>query len=514
MFYNLSDLDGTKTLTFMAGGTAHVITERHPNWQDINEAVQDPAAGAEEEDLVLELLDATTHIHSAAATAAHAAGVTAPAPTNPATLSEGTADLVDDMLVDAYTGDGSDSAAFAAIAAFRERCSRNPNPDAVHGLDRFIAKNGLPLTADGLIICYKGVSSNLASQHGGSWEHGAWVNGQYSYPIYNTPGTTVALPRHEVVHDPDRACSRGLHVGDKSYWQYAAVPLVVAVDPAHVCSVPRDYSGQKMRVAAYLVVGPYDGAIETNGHAMYNGRTITTTALSVSEIDASAIVDDPNLTVPPAPKHDVGDTAARAATSTAASHAASAATPETPVSEVPVQDAEFPVFITARMAYDRLNYSSWSNFKRAARRAYAAAEADGVVGTQVRGHGTGDYAYSPTGWRYLIDALDGTRPDVQALAAALEAEAENAEHALNPWVTTGKAMYAALNYSSWGNFKRALRRAYNAATTAGITGGITTDDEGDYRIARTGLKYVFGALDTTRDDVREYAEQVGYTLPA
>lgn len=373
-----------------------------------------------------------------------------------------------------------------ALKAFLARWERNPNRTAAEGLWDFIEANGLTITVDGYILCYKGVCSDLSSASGrGQWQHGAWVNGVYASPIYNTPGSVIALPRQEVVADPRQLCSRGLHVGNQHYWGWSARGILVAVDPEYVCSVPHDYNGKKMRVAAYTPIGDARQVMSSSGVALYRDKSVDVSSYKVSDVDAATIVDDTELRVPPRPTVNGSD----APTGTGGDDA---------------------VVISGREAYESLSYSKWGNFRRALVRAYDAARAAGQP-EAVREHGKGDYLFTAAGLPYLFGALDANRPDVAALADRLD------KWDAVPYITTGRRLFDSLEYSTWGNFRRVLVRAYEAAQAAGVTTGVVEyTPEGsrsvDYLFTDAGLPYLFGALDTTRPDVANYAETLGYDL--
>jgi hypothetical protein len=79
------------------------------------------------------------------------------------------------------------------------------------------------------------------------------ITGRIPYPV----GATVSIPRELVDDNRNAACSVGLHVGTLSYAQgfggHDSPVLVVLFDPAHVVSVPKDSSDQKVRVEQLFV---------------------------------------------------------------------------------------------------------------------------------------------------------------------------------------------------------------------------------------------------------------------
>jgi len=70
-------------------------------------------------------------------------------------------------------------------------------------------------------------------------------------------GETVSIPRDECDADPDRSCSRGLHLGSTSFMThgyFGSVGLVCLCNPMHVVAVPYA-DGQKLRTSEYLPIG-------------------------------------------------------------------------------------------------------------------------------------------------------------------------------------------------------------------------------------------------------------------
>lgn len=132
---------------------------------------------------------------------------------------------------------------------FLRRLQRNPSKNSLEQLYAFLEREDLPILPDGRFIAYKGVQKDGSSVHtdrsiklisGRLAENGAIVYVQ---------GNIVKVPRNYVEDDPNVGCGRGIHCGAYSYARSFAPRLIkVAVDPAHVVSVPHDCSFQKIRV--------------------------------------------------------------------------------------------------------------------------------------------------------------------------------------------------------------------------------------------------------------------------
>ena len=75
----------------------------------------------------------------------------------------------------------------------------------------------------------------------------------YSKTIVNAEGSYVSMPREEVDSNPNKACSKGLHVGAWDYVKEHSSIAKVIVNPEDVVSVPVDYEGMKLRCCKYYI---------------------------------------------------------------------------------------------------------------------------------------------------------------------------------------------------------------------------------------------------------------------
>ena len=75
-------------------------------------------------------------------------------------------------------------------------------------------------------------------------------------------GGTVSMDRSLVDNNPKNTCSSGLHIGApeyvKNFGGSESAYLACLVNPMNVCSIPADYSYQKMRVCEYYAYGMVD----------------------------------------------------------------------------------------------------------------------------------------------------------------------------------------------------------------------------------------------------------------
>lgn len=169
-------------------------------------------------------------------------------------------DVVDDTLTQQivrFLDEGVDN--WRPLVAFMENVQANPNEHSRSQLYAWLRRRDFAITGDGRIVAYKGVArkdkDTFLSLHAGP----AIINGQEhtSGQVPQQIGDVIELPRTEVMHDPQAACSTGLHVGTydyaKSYARSNGAFLKVLVNPRDVVSVPTGDYGDKVRVCRYEV---------------------------------------------------------------------------------------------------------------------------------------------------------------------------------------------------------------------------------------------------------------------
>nr|DAV79254.1 MAG TPA: hypothetical protein [Caudoviricetes sp.] len=132
----------------------------------------------------------------------------------------------------------------ASLLAFMDKLKENPSKLAREHLWAFMAHNDIQVLPDGDVQAWKVVRYNYLDCHSGTMD--------------NSVGTTVSMPREDVVEDPHQTCSAGLHVCAKSYIPNFAVAtnrvVAVKVNPKDFVSIPVDYDGAKARVCRYVVI--------------------------------------------------------------------------------------------------------------------------------------------------------------------------------------------------------------------------------------------------------------------
>lgn len=144
-----------------------------------------------------------------------------------------------------------DGVPFRHLAAFFQRLDANPSKRAVEELYKFLEHQGMPITAEGMLIGYKGVGKDYLDIH--------------SHTFLNKPGCRHTMKRNDVCDNADVGCSYGFHVGSYEYandWKGCDGHLmVVMVDPADVVSIPKDCNCQKLRCCEYVVVCESQGRL-------------------------------------------------------------------------------------------------------------------------------------------------------------------------------------------------------------------------------------------------------------
>lgn len=161
----------------------------------------------------------------------------------------------------------------SAIVNFAEKIMLNPTEHSREQAFRWFDRNDFDILDDGDVIVFKGCKSaidentlsDIRSSHNGSdtvivtLADGTVhkIEGGYvPQPI----GGTVEMARGNVHHDPQVACSTGLHVGTLEYAKGFSRErlLKCIINPRDIVSVPTDSSDQKIRVRQYRIFEEVD----------------------------------------------------------------------------------------------------------------------------------------------------------------------------------------------------------------------------------------------------------------
>lgn len=133
---------------------------------------------------------------------------------------------------------------YQPLVAFLGNLMQNPSYTSIQELYTFLEIHGLPITEDGCILAYKGVTDEYMDIHTKTFD--------------NSVGVVNSMPRSEVDDNRSNHCSKGFHAGTYNYAKDFSGGdgrlVLVKINPMDVVSVPSDCSCQKVRVCKYLVV--------------------------------------------------------------------------------------------------------------------------------------------------------------------------------------------------------------------------------------------------------------------
>mgnify|MGYP001158303991 CR=1 FL=1 len=156
------------------------------------------------------------------------------------------------------------------MLAYLDRLYQNVSNRAVMESYDWCAHKGLPITPDGCLVGYKGVSvysgADTTDKMGRPLQDGDLVDKYTGNSFRNNVADECNMNRRKVSDDCTQGCAAGLHVGTYEYasdWAGNGGKVVlVKFDPADIVSVPTDSDFQKMRVSGYTVIGVARDIIE------------------------------------------------------------------------------------------------------------------------------------------------------------------------------------------------------------------------------------------------------------
>ena len=148
------------------------------------------------------------------------------------------------------------------MLAYLDRLYQNVSNRAVQESYTWCSHKGLPISDDGMLIGYKGVSiyqgDDRTDKNGRPLTAGDHVDRYTGNSFRNNIGDECSMNRRKVSDNCNEGCAAGLHVGTYEYandWAGSdGVVLLVKFDPADIVSVPTDCNYSKMRVSKYTVV--------------------------------------------------------------------------------------------------------------------------------------------------------------------------------------------------------------------------------------------------------------------
>lgn len=148
------------------------------------------------------------------------------------------------------------------MLAYLDNLYQNVSNRAVYESYDWCSHKGLPITEDGMMIGYKGVTiyngSDITDKNGRTLTEGDMVDKYTGESFRNNVGDTCEMNRRQVSDDCSKGCAAGLHVGTYDYandWATSrGVVVLVKFNPSDIVSVPTDCDHQKMRVSKYTVL--------------------------------------------------------------------------------------------------------------------------------------------------------------------------------------------------------------------------------------------------------------------
>ena len=156
------------------------------------------------------------------------------------------------------------------MLAYLDRLYHNISNRAVMESYNWCSHKGLPITPDGYLVGYKGVSvysgENTTDKMGRPLQNGDLVDRYTGNSFRNNVADECGMNRRKVSDNCNEGCAAGLHVGTYEYasdWATSSGKVIlVKFDPADIVSVPTDCEHQKMRVSKYTVISVARDIIE------------------------------------------------------------------------------------------------------------------------------------------------------------------------------------------------------------------------------------------------------------
>ena len=247
-FHLVSDDEGRKTLTIIVGKNTYTVNQDHEKFDELFALITNyPNA---EESSIQELADYETAIRikfkrlSPRVSVLHGQIVFDNDPVD---------ESIARHIVKCLKNDDKD---WVGLVNFLEKVNCNPEKHSRDQLFKWLDRKDFSITTEGDIIAYKGVRDLGNNEYQSTHSGYAIVDGEIneSGPVKQTWGNVVEMPRSKVAHDPNAACSTGLHAGTADYAKgFGNKVLTIVINPCDVVSVPND-SAEKIRVNRYKIL--------------------------------------------------------------------------------------------------------------------------------------------------------------------------------------------------------------------------------------------------------------------
>lgn len=148
--------------------------------------------------------------------------------------------------------DDNDEIRISTYRNFWTLMGLNPDEECRKNLFWFLQRNGLVLSKCGFFVAYRNAVPKGTDEDGNE----VWTDA-HSHTTTIKIGEVVTMPRKKCDSDSDVTCSRGLHLGARTWLKqnyYGSQGLVCLCNPADVVAVPKlDHYG-KLRTCAYLPI--------------------------------------------------------------------------------------------------------------------------------------------------------------------------------------------------------------------------------------------------------------------
>lgn len=142
--------------------------------------------------------------------------------------------------------EGASDSSFDAWTGFIKALNNSSSNHTVERLFLFLSKNDLYISPCGqYVYAWRVCNSNYKDKYTNSFD--------------NSVGSVCQVPKNQVEVDPNKACSKGLHIASIDYLNscYASTGdplLIVKVAIEDIMSIPYDYDGSKVRCSKFEVV--------------------------------------------------------------------------------------------------------------------------------------------------------------------------------------------------------------------------------------------------------------------
>ena len=227
---NLSYIITTQSVSVFIAGEAKVITNSHPVYNQLVEAIK-----AQDEAQIVKLLDVKRNIEEL--------GEGKVAYKNGVVYYEG--EPVNNYLTRKIVELQREGFTIEPLLNFLGNLQNNPSYRAREELYEFLEYGKLPITEDGYFIAYKKVGDDYKD----IWSH----------TFDNSVGAVCEMERKDVDDNSNRTCSAGLHFASREYMSHygsrsADKIMAIKINPADVVAIPQDYNNTKGRCCRYEVV--------------------------------------------------------------------------------------------------------------------------------------------------------------------------------------------------------------------------------------------------------------------